>query len=200
MRSLVIASIFVALLSAPALAQEIPEMLDDAKKLYLEGEYRKAIRELKFAIGEIEAKLSGLFGEKMPPPPANYTAGEIEEQSMGALGGGQMIARKYTQKGGQGSIKAELLFNNPMVQQMLVLLNNPTLLRMQKGMKRVKIKGEEGILKWDKSRKSGDLSVILGGGQLMLKATGRKLGGPGELIKFMKSWDFDAAKKTAGLK
>ena len=199
MRLPITAAIFVTLLSVPAFADDVTQMIDEATKLYKKGKFSESVKELQFAIGEIQQKLSKRLGAKMPPAPPGWMAGETKTQGMGLMGGGQMITRKYTQKGGSGSLTARLVVDNPMIQGISVMLSSPMLIQSQRGMKRVKIKGEEGLIRWRKSRRRGELSVILGGGKLMLQVKGRNVDNREVLFNFMKSWDFKSAKKIVGL-
>ena len=84
-----------------------------------------------------------------------------------------------------------------------MMLNNPAFMGAQRGgqkeLKRVRINGEYALSEWRPTRKQGTVSVVLGGGRMMLQIKGNNLQAKKILIDMMKTWDFDAAKKTAGL-
>ncbi|MDP6482332.1 MAG: hypothetical protein QGH70_00615, partial [Nitrospinota bacterium] len=98
----------------------------------------------------------------LPPAPPGWTAEEVETQGMAMMGGGQVITRAYREESGEGSVKAQLVVDSPMIQGLAMMLNNPAMLGAQGRMKRVRIKRENALLKWNRWRRSGELSVILG--------------------------------------
>ena len=116
------------------------------------------------------------------------------------MGGGQMTSVDYREMSGRGIVEAMITVDSPLVRGVSMMLNNPAFMGMsgRKGqeMKRVRINGEYGLLKWNPARKQGDLSVILGNGRLMLQLKGQNLEGQKVLREMMKTWDYDAAKKT----
>ena len=110
-----------------------------------------------------------------------------------------MITREYIQSNGREKIRAQLIVDGPMIQRLAVLLDNPMFTQSRPGMKRLKIKGAEGLSRWKKRRRRGEISVILAEGRLMLQAKAWNVDGPEVLTRFMETWDFDQAKKMAGL-
>lgn len=193
----------VLFIAGTAGADELTDQIDFAKKLYEKGEYNKAVKEFGFIINEIQAKLSHQFGKNFPAPLKGWKAGKPKSQNMGMMGGGQMTTVEYRQDGGRGRIEAQIILDSPITRGISMMLNNPALMGAQgrgdREVKRVRINGEYGLLEWRESRRNGQLSVILGGGRLLLQLKGRNLEKKEFLSDMMKTWDYDAAKKTAGL-
>ncbi len=203
MRSIIVVAFSMLLASGPVWADEIIDQLEFAKKQYKKGEYNKAIRELGFVINEIQAKLSKEFGKNFPAPLKGWKKQQVKSQNMGMMGGGHLTSAGYREKGGRGKMTATIFVDSPMVRAMSMMLNNPAFMGAQRGgrkeLKRVRINGEYALSEWQPARKQGTVSVVLGGGRLMLQIKGSRLKAKEILIDMMKTWDYDAAKKTAGL-
>ncbi len=199
MRWSVVVAVFLILSSGPALADDVSNQMDEAKRLYENGRLADSVRELETAISGIRRRLSARLGSKMPPAPAGWTAGEVKTRDLAIAGKGRMITREYLQSNGGGKIQAHLIVDSPMIQRLAVLLDNPMFKQSRPGMKRLKIKGAEGLSRWKEKRRRGEINVILAGGQLMLQARGWNVDGPEVLTRFMETWDFEQAKKIAGL-
>ena len=198
MRLPIVAVLLALTLATPVWADEVTDQIGEARKLYERGKYSEAVKELQFVINEIHGKLSGRFVGSLPPAPPGWTAEEVETQGMAMMGGGQVITRAYREESGEGSVKAQLVVDSPMIQGLAMMLNNPAMLGAQGRMKRVRIKRENALLKWNRWRRSGELSVILGNGRLLIQIEGRDVTKE-VLTRLMKSWDFDKAKRIAGL-
>ena len=203
MHALIIVAFSVLLAGGPVWADEITDQMEFAKKQYQKGEYNKAIKELGFIINEIQAKLSKEFGKNFPAPVKGWKKQQVKSQNMGMLGGGQMTSVDYREMGGRGKMTASIFVDSPMVRAISMMLNNPAFMGAQSGgqkeLKRVRINGEYALSEWRPARKQGTVSVVLGGGRMLLQIKGNNLKAKKVLIDMMKTWDFDAAKKTAGL-
>jgi hypothetical protein len=181
-------------------ADEIREQLDLAIELYEEGDYAGTITELQFAIGEIQALLGGAFAETFPPAPAGWTAGEPnQEAAAGFMGGGTMVNRTYTEDGGSGTMEAQLIIDNPMIQGMAALFSNPAMLAANPDMQRVRMGRENAVLEFDDAAGSGEITFLAGGGRAMLKIEGRNLASGDLLIDLLKAWDMEGLRAAGGL-
>ena len=202
MRSIIVVAFSMLLASGPVWADEILDQIEFAKKQYQKGKYNKAIKELGFVINEIQAKLSKQFSKNFPAPLKGWKKQQVKSQNMGMMGGGLMTSAGYREKGGRGKMTATIFVDSPMVQSVFMMLNNPAFLGVQRGggrqIKRVRINGEYALSEWQPARKQGTVRVVLGGGRLMLQIKGRSLAAKKVLTDMMKTWDYDAAKKTAG--
>lgn len=203
MRRIIVIAFSLLFVGGPVWADEILDQFEFAKKQYQKGEYNKAIKELGFIINEIQAKLSKEFGKNFPAPVKGWKKQQVKSQNMAMMGGGQMTSVNYREMGGRGRMTATIMVDSPMVRAISMMLNNPAMMGAQSGgqkeLKRVRINGEYALSEWRPDRKRGTVSVVLEGGRMMLQVKGNNLKAKKILIDMMKTWDFDAAKKTAGL-
>ena len=186
--------------SAPAAADDIREQLDLAIELYDEGDYAGTITELQFAIGEIQALLGDAFALTFPPAPAGWTAAEPSREAGPAfLGGGTMINRRYSEDAGSGSMEAQLMIDNPMIQGMAALFSNPAMLAANPNMRRVRMGRDNAILQFDEAAGRGELTYMAAGGRAMLKVEGQSLASSDQLVELLRAWDMDGLRTAAGL-
>ncbi|HET8534055.1 MAG TPA: hypothetical protein VFL74_00735 [Sphingomicrobium sp.] len=181
-----------------AKADDVLDQLDGARDLYQKGEFAKAVSELQFVITDIRRKVAAKYIAALPPAPAGWKAGEAESRSGAMIGGGQAITRNYQADDGNGSIDLQLMVDNPMTQAMLGLMSNPAMLAADPSARRVRINGENAILKWDASEKSGELSLVLGN-RMLIHAEGQNLQSEAVLSDLVKACDFKAIKAAGGL-
>jgi hypothetical protein len=188
------------LAAAPAAADEIREQLDLAIELYEEGDFSGTITELQYAIGEIQAKLGSAYGLTFPPAPAGWTAAEPTQEGGAAfMGGGTIVSRSYSEDGGSGSMDAQLIIDNPMIQGMAALFSNPAMLASNPTMQRVRMGRDNAILDFDEAAGRGEITFMAGGGRAMLKLEGRGLSSGDQLVELLKAWDMDGLRTAAGL-
>ena len=190
----------VPLVPSPAGADDIREQLELAIELYDEGDYAGTITELQFAIGEIQSLLGGAFAETFPPAPAGWTAAEASREAGAAfMGGGTIVNRRYSEDGGSGTMEAQLIIDNPMIQGMAALFSNPAMLAANPNMQRVRMGRENAILEFDEASGRGEVTYMAGGGRAMLKVEGRNLAAADQLIDLLQAWDMEGLRAAAGL-
>jgi hypothetical protein len=143
MRKLPSALLWASVLAGPAWGDDVLEQIEQAKQYYADKDYAGAITELQFAVDEIRSKVNTLYADTFPAAPAGWTSDAPEtEEGAAFFGGGSAISRTYSQDGGAGSIDAQLLVDNPMVQGLAAMLSSPMLMAAQPNMKRVRIQRE----------------------------------------------------------
>lgn len=194
------ACLLAAAATTPLAADEITEQLDLARELYEEGDLSGAVIELQYAIGEIQAKLGGIYAESFPPAPAGWTA-EATSQEAGAafMGGGTILNRSYREEGGSGRMEAQLIIDNPMIQGMAALFSNPAMMAGNPNMSRIRMGRKNAILDFDQAAGRGEITFMAGGGRAMLKVEGSGLASGDQLADMLKTWDLDGLKAAAGL-
>jgi hypothetical protein len=190
------AIVAVLALAAPALADDITDQLDAGKALYEKGEYAKALSELQFAINDIQKKVSERYVTVMPGAPAGWEADEPEAQSGAMLGGGQVISRHYHEQNGDGQMTLQVSVDIPMVQAMSAMLTNPALISADPQAKRVRVGGENAVLKWNAASKSGEVTMVLGN-RILAQLEGQNLKSDAVLQDVMKNWDVKPLKAAA---
>jgi len=197
--------VFVASLgiSAVALGQsdEVTEQIELGLELYQEQEYGAAITELEFAISDIRELMSGRIGETFPEPPEGWSAAEVASSGGGGAaamfgGGGSMLEREYQQEGGEGRLTAKLMIDNPMIQAMSAMFNNPALIAAQPNMERIRIGRDSALLKWDPERGNAEVSFLMDG-RILVQVDGQRLESSDPAVALLKAWDLDAVREQA---
>lgn len=190
-------------ISCSALADPVEEQIKQGLELYQAEELGAAITELEFAINDIRKVMSGKLSDTFPPPPEGWTAGEASSSSEAAgaaalFGGamGAMLERSYTQKDGDGTLTATLMIDNPMIQGMAALFNNPMLMAAQPNTQRLRIGRETGMLKWEPDSKGAEASLLLDG-RIMMQVEGENLDSPDVASDLLKAWDIDAVREQS---
>lgn len=196
--------VFVASLgiSAVALGQsdEVMEQIELGLELYQEQEYGAAITELEFAISDIRELMAGRIGETFPEPPEGWSAAEVASSGGGGaaamFGGGSMLEREYQQEGGEGRLTAKLMIDNPMIQAMSAMFNNPALIAAQPNMERIRIGRDSALLKWDPERGNAEVSFLMDG-RILVQVDGQRLESSDPAVALLKAWDLDALREQA---
>lgn len=195
------AALSLLVATAPlAQGDEIREQLDLAIELYEEGDLAGSITELQYAIGEIQGRLGSAYAETFPPAPAGWTAeAPSQEASAAFFGGGTMVSRAYREENGSGSMNAQLMIDNPMIQGMAALFSNPAIISANPNMKRVRLGRENAILDFDEAAGRGEITFLMGGGRAMLKVEGSGLASGDLLVETLEAWDRQGLADVAGL-
>ncbi|ERS91743.1 hypothetical protein [Halomonas sp. PBN3] len=197
--------VFVASLgiSAAAMGQsdEVTEQIELGLELYQEQEYGAAITELEFAISDIRELMAGRIGETFPAPPEGWSAAEVASSGGGGAaamfgGGGSMLEREYQQEGGEGRLTAKLMIDNPMIQAMSAMFNNPALIAAQPNMERIRIGRDSALLKWDPERGNAEVSFLMDG-RILVQVDGQRLESSDPAVALLKAWDLDALREQA---
>lgn len=186
------AGLLATTLSAPVAADDVREQIDTGLELYQEQDYGAAITELEFAISDIRKLMNERIGELYPEAPTGWTAGEIEAGGGGTAmlggGGGTILKREYREDGGRGQINSTLTVDNPMVQGMAAMFNNPSLLAAQPNIERIRIGRESAIVKWEPERNRGEATLLLDG-RVLLQVNGQHIDNVDPIIDLVKDWD-----------
>lgn len=181
-----------------ALADEISDTIETAKKLYQDGKYSEASSELQFAVNQIQNLQAEQLKKLLPDALPEWTAEEASASvgSMGFFGGGGLsVSRSYTKEDTRESIEIQILTDSPLLQSMTMFLTNPMMTTAQPDTKLVRIKGEKAVEKFSAQRKDGELSVVLEG-KTLITVKGRRITDKEILHKYMEILDFDAVKKA----
>lgn len=157
-------------LSTTTWADEITDAVDEAMNAYKDGQFSEAVSQLDYAAGLIRQKKAEGILAVFPDPLSGWSAEDAESQAAGGMmmGGGITANRSYSK--GDMSISIELVTDSPLLQSMMGMFNNPSLITMSGG-KLIKIQGHKAIL----NGQSQDPEVILivdGNAMFTLRANG----------------------------
>jgi hypothetical protein len=201
--SLLISLVLAAATSGSALADPVVEQINQALELYESQEYGAAITELEFAVNDMRKLLSEGIAATFPDPPEGWSAMAVDASSessgAAALFGGSMgttLDRQYTEDEGSGTLTATLTMDNPMVQGMAALFNNPAMLAAQPNVERLRIGRESGMLKWEPESSRAEATLMLDG-RIMMQVVGENLESPNIAGDLLKAWDIKAVREQS---
>jgi hypothetical protein len=199
-RALMVAGVAGPLAVGSAFADAVSDQINQGLELYQSDDYGAAITELEFAINDIRKLMSERIADTFPEAPAGWSAqaAESSSESAGAaalFGGsvGTMLERTYTQDAGDGTLTATLTIDNPMLQGMAALLNNPMLMAAQPNTERLRIGRESGMLKWEPDEQRAEATLMLDG-RIMMQVSGENLESADVAAELLKAWDVDAVR------
>ncbi|WP_022727508.1 hypothetical protein [Fodinicurvata sediminis] len=190
---------------SPAKADEVTEQINLGLELYESEAFGAAIVELEFAIEDIRDAMNEQIGTTFPDAPEGWTAMDPETGGggggkaaglLGGLGGGSNISRSYTENEGEGVMQAAIMLDNPMMQSLAAMMNNPSMFAAQPNVERLRVGRERGMLKWEEEQGSAEANVMIDG-RIMLQVTGNNLDSADRVEELMQSWDLEALRSSA---
>lgn len=199
LKAAVLASLITLPIAQSVLADEIVEQIELGLELYQEEDYGGAITELEFALNDIRKLLSDRIAETFPEPPEGWSAGDAESSGGGAaimMGGTTMLERQYRENDGSGQLKASMMIDNPMVQGMAAMFNNPALLAAQPNIERVRMGRESAIVKWEANRSRAEVTMLLDS-RILIQVQGQNLESQDVAVELIRSWDIGAVREQA---
>ena len=198
--SILLAGALIA--ATPAAADKITDAIRDGQRYYEDDRLSKAMKELRYAIGQIGRKVAKAYEATFPQAPDGWTARKARSRSTQGLGmfGGTAVNRSYQQEGGRGRIKAELVIDNPMMQAFAQMFANPQLAAAG-GYERARLRGldDEALIKYDENTKRGE-AILLMRGRIFIKVSGRSLESDAPLRAVLESWRFEDLMRIADIK
>ena len=104
MRPFVLVSLVLLILPATSRGDQVSDRIENAKKLYEEGSYSRAVSELKAAIASIQSLQADGLKDAFPKPLPGWSADEpvSAQAGMQFLSGGIAIRRRYRREGEEG--------------------------------------------------------------------------------------------------
>ena len=134
--------------------------IKEATRQYQAGDYSGSASNLDYASQLIRQKKSEKMKELLPEPLSGWEGKEASAQALGAavLGGGVTVSRDYTR--GASTISVEIVSDSPVLQSVLMMLNNPVFAGAGGGRLET-VKGHRSVLKFDSGKKSGELYIVV---------------------------------------
>ena len=117
--------VLLGLLSVPAVADDITEAMDQARKAYQSGDLTNAKKSLDLASQLIGQKNAESFAALLPNPLPGWKADKAQTTAVGAVAFGASVAtRSYTNAKGD-HVDVQITGDSAMVMQFASLLSNP---------------------------------------------------------------------------
>jgi hypothetical protein len=175
------------LYAAEEAKDDVLTTIDQAAKQYKNGDLAGAASNLDYAAQLVRQKKSENMKDLLPEPLSGWQAGEAGSQAIGTavFGGGITVNREY--KKGSSVVSIEIVSDSPVLQSVMMMLNNPMFAGASGGNLRT-IKGQRAIVKYTESSKSGDISVVVAG-RFMVTINGRQVS-EAELVAYAEAVNF----------
>jgi hypothetical protein len=158
----IVPALAVLFLALPLHAGEdtVLSTIREATRQYQAGDYSGSASNLDYASQLIRQKKSEKMKDLLPEPLPGWDGKEASAQALGAavLGGGVTVSRDYTR--GASSISVEIVSDSPVLQSVLMMLNNPVFAGAGGGRLET-VKGNRSVLKFDSGKTSGELYIVV---------------------------------------
>ena len=175
-------------------AETVPARMDSARAAFARGDMARTAAELEAVVAEIHGRLGKSLSEFMPPPLVNWRGETAEIQGLASAGGGLAVSRAYGRD--ESSLNATLILDSPAVvaaaEQFAASAAN------QPNVKRVKVGGEDALLRWDAANRAGEITMVLGN-RVLLQIEGDSLGSSDLLVDSAKGWNTIGIRKLLGI-
>lgn len=164
----------------------------EATRQYEAGDYTGAASNLDYAAQLVRQQKSERMKALLPEPLDGWEGKEANAQALGAaiLGGGVTVSREY--KRGSSSISVEIVSDSPVLQSVLMMVNNPMFAGAGGG-KLEALKGQRAILKFDSGKKSGELYVVVDS-RFVITIKGRQISRE-DLVAYGEAIDYATLEK-----
>ena len=158
----IVPALAVLFLAMPLHAGEdtVLSTIKEATRQYQAGDYSGSASNLDYASQLIRQKKSEKMKDLLPEPLPGWDGKEASAQALGAavLGGGVTVSRDYTR--GASTISVEIVSDSPVLQSVLMMLNNPVFAGAGGGRLET-VKGNRSVLTFDSGKKSGELYIVV---------------------------------------
>jgi hypothetical protein len=181
-------AIVLALAASGLKADEVTDAIAQGTSAYKSGDLTEAGSQLKYAAGLIAQQKAKAVTAVFPDALSGWSAGKITSSSAGGMMGGGISANRTYQKDAS-KISIELVMDSPMLQSMMGMINNPSVITMSGG-KLINIQGHKTIYNGNTERPELIL-IIDGNAMFTLKARGESAG-LDELKAYGEALDLDA--------
>jgi hypothetical protein len=166
--------------------------IKEAVRQYEAGDYTGAASNLDYAAQLVRQQKSERMKSLLPAPLSGWEGKEANAQALGAaiLGGGVTVSREY--KKGASSLSVEIVSDSPVLQSVLMMVNNPMFAGAGGG-KLETLKGQRAISKYDSSKKTGELYIVVAS-RFVVTIKGRQVARE-DLLAYGEAIDYQALEK-----
>ena len=170
-------------------ADMVPARLEAARAAHAKGDLARAAVELEAAVAELHSRLGKSLAEYMPAPLAGWQAEAVETQSLATTGGGIAVTRAYARD--DSSLNAALIIDSPAV----AAATGQFAAEPQPNVRKIKLSGEDALLRWDATGRTGEVILVLGG-RVLLQIEGDSLANSEVLLDAARGWNLGGIKKA----
>lgn len=123
----IVALALLAAFSTPALADDITEAMDQARKSYQAGDLGGAKQSLDLASQLIGQKNAEAFATLLPNALPGWKAEKVQTTALGAVGFGASTASRTYNNAKGDHVEVQITGDSAMVSQIATFLNNPAM-------------------------------------------------------------------------
>jgi hypothetical protein len=178
--------------SAPTLADEITDSINEGLEYYEEEDYAEAASSLDYAAQLIRQKRAERLQSLLPAPLSGWKAEDVESKAVPQAMFGGMVSASRQYRKESSNITIEISVDSPVLQGMAMMFSNPAYATADGG-KLKKIKRQKAIIKYRSSNQEGDITIIVDR-RLLVSVKGRKVGEE-DLIDYASAIDYKELKK-----
>ena len=153
-----VVAMLMAVFIGYAYADDVTDAINEALQQYNGGNYSEAMSSLNYASQLVGQKKGGNLQSLLPEPLQGWTAEDKKSEAVQMYGGGVTAERRYRKD--ESSVSIRIITDSPMLQGMMMMLSNP-MMATSDGGKMVKIGGEKAIVKYNASKKRGDINIVV---------------------------------------
>ncbi len=176
----------------PAFADDVAVQIEAARGAYAKGDSLHALSALQAAIAVLNTRLAEQFSKVLPPAPAGWDAGSVDVQSLDTIGGGISLSKGFSK--GEATLNAALIVDNPAVGASAAMFQAGPQVARQPGWSRLQLGGEEALLRYDATARSGEILMLIGG-RVLLQIEGTEITSNDILVDAAKGWNTAAVRK-----
>jgi hypothetical protein len=164
--AVVMSVLALVLLAAPSRADDVTAAIGAAESAYAAGNLVEAAARLEAALVGVNGQLLGRLAERLPVPPPQWTAGDVEGVGADAtdLGSsnGLVVSRIYHAPNGS-TIEVSISADSPLLGSLRMYVTNPGLASMagRSGMRKIGVCGFDAVESSDE-RGVREISIIVG--------------------------------------
>jgi hypothetical protein len=123
---IMVVGLAICAIALPALADDITEAIDQARKAYQSGDMTTAKQSLDLASQLIGQKNAEGFAALLPAPLAGWKAEQAQTNSVSILGGASAATRQYTNAKGD-TVDVSITGDSALIMQFAPMLANPAM-------------------------------------------------------------------------
>ena len=182
-------------ISAEVWADDIEKQISKGSEQYRQGNYTEAVKTLQSASSQIQERQTDELIKLFPKPLSGWKAQKADGEyfPLAIMGGGISANREYLKKKSREEIKVEIITNAPLVQGVLLLMNNP-FLASQSGFESIKIKSYPAVKEFRGEAKEGKISIIVQN-RMLIQVEGRHLMDDQPLHAYAEKINYPALEK-----
>jgi hypothetical protein len=188
----------VLTVTQPALADDVTDQLDAARKAYESGELRSAVDTLNFAIAKIQEQVTARLLQLLPGPLPGWQADAAQSESGGlaAMITGTNLSRRYYRPDG-AEVYLSLMADSPLLPMLTMFLSSPFMMQADPGTKPYSLKGQRGMLKHSPDSNDYEASLMVGN-RILVQGKGTGLPDEKAVQEYLEALDLDAIQKAFG--